>query len=98
MNLFDDYSALENVLLALPEIRRRGLDCWRPLLDDEAACERAMQVLRAMGLAERALEPARRLAYGERRALEIGVALAARPKFLFLDEPPRASARPGPRG
>jgi branched-chain amino acid transport system ATP-binding protein len=87
MNLFDDYSALENVLLALPEVRRRALDCWRPLLDDEAACERAMQVLRDVQLADRALEPAKRLAYGERRALEIGLALAARPKILFLDEP-----------
>ena len=28
-----------------------------------------------------------RLAYGERRALEIGIALAARPRLLFLDEP-----------
>ena len=36
MNLFDDYSALENVLFALPEVRRRGLDCWRPPLDDGA--------------------------------------------------------------
>ena len=87
MNLFDDYSALENVLLALPEVRRRALDCWRPLLDDEAACERAMRVLRDVHLDGRALEPAKRLAYGERRALEIGLALAARPKILFLDEP-----------
>jgi branched-chain amino acid transport system ATP-binding protein len=87
MNLCDEYSALENVLLALPEVRRRALDCWRPLLDDEAACERAMQVLRDVHLADRALEPAKRLAYGERRALEIGLALAARPKILFLDEP-----------
>jgi branched-chain amino acid transport system ATP-binding protein len=87
MNLFDDYSALENVLLALPEIRRRGFDCWRPLLGDDDARERALQVLHGVGLAERALEPARRLAYGERRALEIGVALAARPKIVFLDEP-----------
>ena len=87
MNLFDDYSALENVLLALPEVRRRGLDCWRPLLDDAAACERAMEVLQDVGLAERARRPARRLAYGERRALEIGLALAAQPKILFLDEP-----------
>jgi branched-chain amino acid transport system ATP-binding protein len=31
--------------------------------------------------------PARRLSYGDRRALEIGVALAARPRLLFLDEP-----------
>jgi branched-chain amino acid transport system ATP-binding protein len=87
MNLFDDYSVLENVLLALPEVRRRALDCWRPLLDDEAACEGAMQVLRDVHLDGRALEQAGRLAYGERRALEIGLALAARPKILFLDEP-----------
>jgi branched-chain amino acid transport system ATP-binding protein len=87
MNLFDEYTALENVLLALPEVRRRAFDCWQPLLDDEEACEGAMQVLRDVGLANRALEPARRLAYGERRALEIGLALAARPKILFLDEP-----------
>jgi branched-chain amino acid transport system ATP-binding protein len=87
MNLFDDYSVLENVLLALPEVRRRALDCWRPLLDDEAACEAAMQVLRDVHLDARALEQAKRLAYGERRALEIGLALAARPKILFLDEP-----------
>ena len=87
MNLFDEYSALENVLLALPEIRRRGLDCWRPLLDDDADRERAMQVLRQVGLAKRALEPARSLSYGERRALEIAVALACRPRILFLDEP-----------
>jgi branched-chain amino acid transport system ATP-binding protein len=87
MNLFDDYTALENVVLALPEIRRRGLDCWRPLLADGADRERAMQVLRQVGLAERALEPARSLSYGERRALEIAVALACRPRILFLDEP-----------
>jgi branched-chain amino acid transport system ATP-binding protein len=87
MNLFDDYTALENVLLALPEIRQRGLDCWRPLLDDGADRDRAVQVLRQVGLAERALEPARSLSYGERRALEIAVALACRPRILFLDEP-----------
>jgi len=87
MNLFDEFSALENVLLALPEIRRRGFDCWNSLLDDPDAGERAMQVLRDVGLATRALEPAKRLAYGERRALEIGLALAAQPKILFLDEP-----------
>ena len=46
-----------------------------------------MQVLSDVGLTARALEPARRLPYGERRALEIGLALAARPKILFLDEP-----------
>jgi branched-chain amino acid transport system ATP-binding protein len=87
MNLFDEYTALENVLLALPEVRGRGLDCWHPLHGDADARDHAMQVLHDVGLGERALEPAGSLAYGERRALEIGVALAARPRILFLDEP-----------
>jgi branched-chain amino acid transport system ATP-binding protein len=87
MNLFDEYTALESVMLALPEVRARGLDCWRALDTDEAARTAALAVLRDVGLAGRALEPAGRLAYGDRRALEIGLALAARPKILFLDEP-----------
>ena len=40
-----------------------------------------------VGLKGREHEPAKGLAYGERRALEIAVALAARPRILFLDEP-----------
>jgi branched-chain amino acid transport system ATP-binding protein len=44
-------------------------------------------VLRQVGLSGKERVPARRLSYGERRALEIGVALAARPRLLFLDEP-----------
>ena len=40
-----------------------------------------------VGLAGRERTPCRQLSYGERRALEIGVALAAQPRLLFLDEP-----------
>jgi branched-chain amino acid transport system ATP-binding protein len=44
-------------------------------------------LLARVGLAGKETTPCRRLSYGERRALEIGVALAARPRLLFLDEP-----------
>jgi branched-chain amino acid transport system ATP-binding protein len=87
MNLFDDETALGNVLLALPEVRRRGWSMWRDLGRDDAAHEHAAQVLARVGLAGKHDVPAQRLSYGERRALEIGVALAAQPKLLFLDEP-----------
>ena len=87
MNLFDDYSALQNATLATPEFRARGLDmasdAWRP----GPAAERAAQVLRDVGLAGKEGVRAKDLAYGDRRALEIGVALAAAPRLLFLDEP-----------
>ncbi len=87
MNLFNDYTALENVLMAVPEVRDRGFDMVRDVLDDGAAVGKARAVLERVGLAGRADEPAARLAYGERRALEIGVALATEPRVLFLDEP-----------
>ena len=44
-------------------------------------------MLARVGLAGKEHVPAKSLSYGERRALEIGVALAAEPRMLFLDEP-----------
>ena len=60
---------------------------WRDLGRDDAAHAQAEQVLARVGLAGKDNVPAARLSYGERRALEIGVALAAKPRLLFLDEP-----------
>jgi branched-chain amino acid transport system ATP-binding protein len=80
MNLFDEYSALDNVLVATPEVRRRGFSML-------GAFRGESDILGRVGLAGKEHVKARDLSYGDRRALEIGVALAARPKLLFLDEP-----------
>ena len=87
MSLFDEYSSLENVLIALPEVRRRGFDMIHLLGADGEAADRAASVLARVGLKGKEHRRASDLAYGERRALEIGVALAAEPRLLFLDEP-----------
>ena len=87
MNLFNDYAALDNVLIALPEVRKSGFNPWRDLGADSGARDRAAEVLARVGLAGKETRVARSLSYGERRALEIGVALAAGPRLLFLDEP-----------
>jgi branched-chain amino acid transport system ATP-binding protein len=87
MNLFDDYTALENLMIALPEVRAHGFNVTRDLLADGAATDRAGAVLAKVGLKGKERLPAGSLSYGERRALEIGVALACEPRILFLDEP-----------
>lgn len=87
MNLFDESSVFENVAIAVPETRARGHDPLGRAYSDAGVRERVHEILEKVGLAERADEPARALSYGARRALEIGVALACRPKLLFLDEP-----------
>ena len=87
MNLFNDYSALDNVLVATQRVQQQGFNFWRDLGADSKAQDIAAQVLARVGLRGKEHVIAKSLSYGERRALEIGVALASSPKMLFLDEP-----------
>jgi branched-chain amino acid transport system ATP-binding protein len=87
MNLFNDDTALGNVLVALPRVRAQGFQGWRDLGADSGAQDEAAQVLARVGLQGKEHVPAKSLSYGERRALEIGLAVAAEPRMLCLDEP-----------
>lgn len=87
MNLFDDSTVIENVMIALPEFRDRRMNTTRAVFSDQILVASAMEILSQVGLEDVAWEPSVSLSYGNRRALEIGVALAAKPKIVFLDEP-----------
>lgn len=87
MNLFDEYTAIDNVVIALPCVRSRGWSMLRDLGRHTSAYDEAAAILQRVGLAGKEHVLSRSLSYGERRALEIGVALAAQPLMLFLDEP-----------
>jgi branched-chain amino acid transport system ATP-binding protein len=95
ISLFDEFSALENVLFALPAVRAMGFDLLHDLAADSTLIDRALSVLEQVDLGSNANVRSSRLSYGERRALEIAVALAAEPRILFLDEPTQGMGSSG---
>ncbi len=86
-SVFDEFTVRENVTLAAVGARRHAFRFWRTLLSDREAVAAADEAIASAGLQARSLLPACELGYGERRQLELAMALAARPKFLLLDEP-----------
>lgn len=87
MNLFDQSAVIENIMVALPKFRARQRHMISTVFDDTDLIDGAREVLDLVGLSGREWEPSVSLSYGDRRALEIGVALAASPRIVFLDEP-----------
>jgi branched-chain amino acid transport system ATP-binding protein len=86
-SIFEDFSVLENATLSALGAREHAWRFWRPMLHNENARRAAQEALSSAGLAHRGDIPAGELAYGERRQLELAMALAAQPRFLLLDEP-----------
>jgi branched-chain amino acid transport system ATP-binding protein len=86
-SIFEDFTALENAVLAALGTREHAMRFWQPMLSNSRARQAAEEALKAAGMAHRADVAAGELGYGERRQLELAMGLAAQPKFLLLDEP-----------
>ena len=92
IRLFRNITAIENLLVGM-HLHLRST-WWGAVLntphtraDEKAAHDEAMRLLQFIGLRGRGDLLSRNLAYGDQRRLEIGRALATRPRLLLLDEP-----------
>jgi len=90
-SIYRGFSVYDNVALAAQRRRLRKLSDWIAL-DRQAVARDVEAALATVGLWALRAQPARSLAYGHQRLLEVAMALALRPELLILDEPSQGLA------
>ncbi|HRE19917.1 MAG TPA: ABC transporter ATP-binding protein [Rhabdaerophilum sp.] len=86
-SILPGFSVLENVALAVQAHEGSSFRFFGRAAAEKKLNEQAMAALAEVGLADRASRRAGLLSHGEKRQLELAIALAAKPKVLLLDEP-----------
>ena len=93
--IFGALSVVDNVMI--PSFARRDgafrINCWNPVRRTGPMCEKAMAMLRDVGLEAKADQIAGQLSRGDKRRLELAMCLVQDPKLLLLDEPTAGMAR-----
>ncbi len=86
-NLFEALTVGENLMLAAAAAQRKAHWMFRDSFRDAAVRETVAVVADQVALTELLDTPVRLASYGARRQLEVGLALATRPRILLMDEP-----------
>jgi branched-chain amino acid transport system ATP-binding protein len=86
-SLFGDFTALENVALAVQAHAGHSFRFWRDARREAELRNPARAALERVGLSHRADATVARMSHGEHRQLELAMALATGPRMLLLDEP-----------
>ena len=87
VNVFPELSVFENIILPVLTVRNRSRRIFRSLARESEVHRDVDEILENIGLKAEAATVASALSHGDQRILEVGIALAAKPKLLFLDEP-----------
>ena len=82
-----EFTVLQNVVLGALGARGRAFSFFRNVMKDKALLEPAQRALERVGLQEEAQRRTADLSHGQRRQLEVAVALTLQPKLFLMDEP-----------
>jgi branched-chain amino acid transport system ATP-binding protein len=86
-SIFRRFSVLDNLALAVQARSGSSFSFWKPVTQEAALFDEARTLADEVGLSKQTDSTAGSLSHGEQRALEVGLALATRPKLVLLDEP-----------
>lgn len=86
-SVLPQFTALENVMLAVQAHQGHSFRFWQPAHQQDALLKPALAALQDVGLQGHAHTPAGTLAHGQQRQLELAMVLAVQPRVLLLDEP-----------
>ena len=86
-SIFRRFAVLDNLALAVQARSGSSFSFWQPVAKETALFDEARAIADEIGLGSKISSTAGNLSHGEQRALEVGLALATRPKLVLLDEP-----------
>ena len=86
-SIFEEMTVEENMALSIVSKHGHNFRFWKHSLQTPAVMKGLDSALQQVGLDERRMTKAKHLSHGEKRQLEVGMALSGKPKLLMLDEP-----------